>query len=420
MRGIGVTKQIAGQPSDLATYLARVSQMLFSPHFSPDGRYIAYGQGEPGFAMAANDFYVWDLAAKKVHLINRNLQTPYIDLPWSPDSTHLAFAINIDDPADTTRTIVRLYAHDAVKHENHVVVDNLLMDNPLGLQYQSAIPFAWTPQGNLLVTKQPEPAPAKDTTAEDAPKPPPLTHPNIYAIPPDGGKATLLISEAFDPLPSPDSQWIVYSGWYNTEVEDKEVENKEKPDAKKLVERPGIFLFHKAQKKRILARPLPLSQGRGQIPTVVRVRWTPDSQRLVLIEMARTPGPVDKSLSEAHISTLNVPPTLEAENADPKAVPMVSQAAIQSIAKLQAKEGYDVQEISRDGRFLFIYVAEGFELAAGQSSEVVSQQAVNLKDGTVSLVARFYNNGGGRISGWGWYDQSTPVETVKTSAAKIP
>ena len=427
MRGVGLTKNIAAQPSDVAIYGVNSGSPLFNPRFSPDGRYISYGEGEPGFAMATNDFYVWDLAGKQIHLVNPKLQTAYTDLPWSPDSTHLAFAVNVyasGDPAEPQHLYTpRLHTYNLTTKENHAVVSNPLLTNPLGQQYQRAVPFAWTPQGNLLFTKRPE-TPPNPTTA-DAPELPPLPRPNIYAVPPDGGHSTLIISEAFDPLPSPDSQWIAYSGWYTDTAETKAdtVNQKPQPEAKtQPIERPGIFLFHKAQKKRILVRALPLAQRRGQIPPIVRVRWTPDSQRLILIEIARTPGPADKSQAEAHISTLNIPPQMEPENADNAAVPTVSQAAIQPVATLQAKEGYDVREVSRDGQFLFVDVSEGAVVGAapGQGGEAVSTQAVHLSDGTVSLLARFYNNGSGHISGWGWYDLSTPIATAKTNAAKIP
>lgn len=52
---------------------------------------------------------------------------------------------------------------------------------------------------------------------------------------------------------------------------------------------------------------------------------------------------------------------------------------------------------------------EGTVAEAGQGSEVVSLQAVNLRDGTVSSVARFHNNSGGSITGWGWHEESTAI-----------
>ncbi|MDQ3814753.1 MAG: hypothetical protein M3347_12490, partial [Armatimonadota bacterium] len=263
-------------------------------------------------------------------------------------------------------------------------------------------------QGTLLYTMQPELNETITTQAENKPQGDEadamftlqrMLRPSIYEVPAAGGEPKKLIQDGYSPMPSPDDAWIAFFGWPDAAQEVAEARATHRTP--EPAAEPRLYLYNRATKKRILIH----SQ------TFDFLRWTPDNRHLIMIETQYEKDIADKGQGKAHIKVVDITKRGVGDVENTRNIKDIARLQAQDfkpISRIKTAPQFQPLGVSKDGSYLFVKVSENIGIDHPFYREIKSLQAVNLNDGTISLVARI-DNKWGSVLGWDWYDESARI-----------
>ncbi len=393
LRGIGVTRAIAGQQTAIASYRSNLDIVLFDPQFSPDGKRILFKEGAPFESYGSYSLYLWDTMAGSLRAVTDHREAiNFNEVFWSPDGNSIAYVRGGDMAGREGRNTKQIHLRilDLQKGKSRRVVKN-----------RGTTDMAWTQQGTLLFTMLPKNPniPEEQEKEEDkaeGPEPEAPAVPSIYEAAAKGGAVKRIIENGYNPAPSPDGRWIAF-------LDRPQAAGKADPKAADAtVAPPALYLYDRVRKERI---PV----GSEKVDFLL---WTPDSRSLLVIKTAYMGVQGGSAKGEAYISLVN-PVTL----------------GTRQVATL---EGYDYRpfpgrnitsrlftpmKFSRDGRFLFVRAEEITGPGASPSFNAVRKtlQAVNLASGQVAVVAQF-NDDAARVLGFDWHDETGTTTSLSSSS----
>ncbi|RYG64764.1 hypothetical protein EON80_18640, partial [bacterium] len=183
---------------------SREKEEIWSPLFSPDGRYIAFKLGLPWLLEANYRLHVLDSQTGKIfQAYSERLTFP--NFSWSPDSHSLAFVEHGDQDGETTVQFdvyigpLTLSICDWRTGKKQKVIGN----DTLGR-------FSWTSSGDLLygMLAPKDFAPMRAARSSGAATP----RPGVYVYSPATRSSKLLFKDAFQPQASSDRKKIAFYG----------------------------------------------------------------------------------------------------------------------------------------------------------------------------------------------------------------
>lgn len=329
---------------------------VFDPQFSPDGAHALVKLGDP-VARLTNAFnfyhlYLWDLQANQISPLSAR-ELFFRSVSWSPDGNYVTYIAggdaegNVSDGGEP----LRLYVCDRRTGEEHLIAQNN------GVRFN----VAWAAPHTLLYTTLSTAKQQANTKAPEAPRP------NTYAASVEDGKSTLLIRDGQRPTASPDGQWIAFFGSGNP--------NKPFPLNDDWIERPGGASLSVIRRDGTGRKAL--TREGGSYPFVV---WEPDNQHLLTVkDVPDAPSP-QAEIKEWDITT----------------------GRFRRIKTLQGT--IKPLQVSKDANFLITAVTPTSDSKQGQETHFL--QAIDLKTGNISMLARFKGDAG--FDWFDWHESATP------------
>ena len=385
LRGININGLINGQSTNTATYPLYAPGKIFEPEFSPDGKRILFKAGDPFESTSEHFLFLWDTEAAQVRAVSREptkRSEPsgadalgegmvFRNVYWSPDSKWIAYVRGGDRGGRVWPNMMypqlRLLNVDTGRSRR--VTRNFGVVRDMAWTSQNTLLFVMLPKDRMPLQEEEEQDKATD------PEPDEPAQASIFeATPGRGTKPSLVIADAERPVPSPDNRWIAFARWSSKGTGDP---------AQQLC----VFDRQSGAIKMLAEQKLGF------------VLWTPDSRQLVVVKTLY----FGSARGEAQVSVIDIQTgarrdvaTLEAHDYKP-------------LSGSEDKAQFKALKLSRDGRFLFVYVAEigllGPPVGEKDPRNQISLQAVDLSDGSITTVARF-DSPGPSIMGLDWHDES--------------
>jgi hypothetical protein len=383
LHSVSLTSQTQGEA--IVTYPVEETvpsvKEIFSPQFSPDGRYILFKYGATGDRYSTYDLYLWDLQKRHLQRVTKqSLSSPFV--LWSPDGTFIAYIRGSDaDGSPLADHTLQLYTYNLHTGKEHLIVRNDGVRNSV----------AWTPQNTLLYSTLPaqEQKNGQEETNAKTNRTP--IRPGVHESSAAGGEVHLLVKDAYRPVVSPDGQWIVffgsedpnqaqplYRGWWSNPHE----------TSLSVIKRDGSG--RKALNRESYTYPV--------------ILWMSDSKRFLTIKTRP-----QKSGAEAQIREWNIVTGRQKD-----------------VAVLHAKDSVELSRgdalpyfvplgISKNDSFLLVAVQEIGRSNRGALVVQPSIQVIDLNRGTASTV---YKWGQGTIPDW--HDESTSAIMAPVAKTKTP
>lgn len=197
--------------------------IAFDPKFSPNGRFILFKYGNPYEETGSYHLYILDTSNNDLVLATSK-SLSYPDILWSPDGQYIAYVEGGDTKGNIFRTIfdeetylgpLTLHILDWRTGKDSVVVANDTIKHS----------FSWAAPHTLYVgfmdgesqqklsgyRKARTQANRTGTSVEvDMLKAAALARPNVYQYNPDNNRLSLVIKNAYRPLPSPNRELIAF------------------------------------------------------------------------------------------------------------------------------------------------------------------------------------------------------------------
>lgn len=388
LRSVGFTKKIAGKGAATAWYGASPGEGdVTTMRFSPDGRFLAYGENHMGASgpHETHCVYLWDMKGKRRFQITPWLF--YAPFFWSPNSRMVAYVEGGNDMGEENDGDwpLQLKLYDLATGKSRLRATHLLLSSPFWMPWQYDHGIAWTQRNTLLFSR----AGSSASWRSASPRP------SIYEVPAAGGEPKRIVPAAFAPAPSPDGKWIACFGWPDDKSQAgdaRKVVPATEPSAEATIRAEakgaGLYLFHRSTGKRLLLGPLLVRRGNGAGPSSFNFRWTPDSRLLVLLENSYAADEAGHLHLASRLSTWDTQAaSVAASRRDVATLHLEAEAKSENFQ-------FEPMSTSMDGKYLFLQQSKYLRhmtRGAGSESTSVAQElkAVSLSDGTVLPVARF-------------------------------
>lgn len=371
--------------------------VIFSPQFSPTGRYISFYYGWPYDDTGTSSSYFFDRETGRT-MIGPGDNSTYPMQSWSPDGTFLAYFKGGDRSGEATRYIgeSQLYTYRLKDGKTWLISAR-----------SGANDFSWTSQGTILYTDTTRKAVSSGEAGVDRrPTSDPIAitsvRPSIREASSTGGVADkVILPSAFGPHPSPDGHWLAFFGWSqaapNTNFSQKVAGNKSLIGARKGLN-TGLCLYNRVNSDRVLIRPIPLSQIDFDSRRL-ELLWSSNSKRLfVLDKAAGVSGTSDETHRQAVISYIDVQ-TLQTHK-----VATLQATSLGTIEPLFAMVG-----VSDDGFWIICKIIQVVKSEQdGSNTTSTSLVAVNTESGSFTTLAQTENYKGSSL-GIDWHSATVSV-----------
>jgi Tol biopolymer transport system component len=416
--------------TDVVSYYTASNTNINEPQYSPDGSKLLIKLGYLPETYPSYELYIWDLEQGK---LKRAIppRLAYAKVFWARDNRHLAYVVGGD---------IGGYEATGTGH-----VQARIGDTNTGKEYSlqpnpGVSDFVWTSQGSLLYTLPPQMQGIDNPTQTTKAKNPKVTGKKISKANPTGplltkhrsspeiyeagtdGKAKRLISDGYNPVPSPDGKQVVYyrsrsltdqeaaTGTNNFRIDHTASRFRPVYWSGKLLSESKVYLYDRQTKQSVLIR--------NETPDWVY--WTPDGSRLVLITM-KGEGQSGPTQYGAYFQVLDIKGTPLSALKDLKArdLAVVTARDVDGAIRGGVNPQYMPQGVSNDGRYFFMFLSELTEKSERfdiyDQMEKRSLSAIDLESGEVVTVAQIEAKVT-HVIGWDWHDESLP----EPSAAAMP
>jgi len=350
--------------------------------FLTGGQRIMFKLGWPFDRSGDFEVYLLDLQTQKVQRVTKE-RLVYEDVKVSPDGSYIAYIRNADrlgNPLNRQQPLQLVIEHAHTHQTRIVVADNSII----------AGAWAWTPQNTLLYSVVPLPSQNKNAPGNQESPP----RPAIYEVPGAGGTAQLLVRDGWRPLPSPDGQWIAFFGAPDPQ--------QPQPLARHWDRDPNGAALSVVKRDGNERKTLTIEKA-----NYPQLLWQADSRHLIATKTVRAGAQSSGLFVEFDVQTKQARPLAQVDAQDSQALPR----------PLEVLPPFKPMKVTNDGRFV---LATAEQLVDPGNSSLYDQYttllAINLRDGTVSEVARLKN-------AWGldWYDESSPAPSAeKPAEVKAP
>lgn len=382
--------------------------VLYTPSFSPDGRYTLFRYGAPWSGAGGYYLYVLDTQTNVVKPIP--IIPGYSVVSWSPDSKYIALVEGgtADGGTSLLNSYVgplKLYVCDWRNGKSQLVTTNDTVRGPFSWIAPHALIYGVL-SPHLSVTPQKSTLQAQDKErnvsgkAHSTNKEPNAlansaalveSQPAIYEFSPDIGKSKLLFQDGYRPVTSSDGQWIAFFGSEHPE--------KPYPLRERWQDYPTAISLCVARRD---------GTGRKALDRIhdlyPPLYWLPDSQHLLTVKEVQPSPNVKIQIREWEITTGRWRQVALLEAKDYK------------FMNTPALDGhFQFLNFSKDGATFYIFLTEflGRNAANNGSIGVAHLQAVNLNTGAVKTLVDIKGD-----SGADWHEDTAPA--TSTTAPKIP
>lgn len=364
-----------------------IGSQIYSPLWSPNGRYILFKFGSPQAIINSYQIFVLDTQTNQLKVAS-NRQLANSSITWSPDSNYITIINNGDSNGNTTLAPVgdyvgplQLLVCDWRTEKEHLVISN---DTIMG-------PFKWIAPHTLLysavISKDQAVSSGKNNQSATPERP------NVYEYSPETHQSKLLVRDGYQPTPSQDGQWIAFFG----------SEHPEKPDT---LRDDWQYTPHGA------ALTIARHDGTDRIVlnretnTYPKIRWLPDRKHLLALQQTKGSPNAEAIIREWDIQTRHFRQVSKLYAKDYKQIDFQSDFS-----------HFDPLEVSNDKKSLFIFVIEFIGKIATNASfkEVISLKSIDLKTGVATTIATVQGS-----DGEDWHDNfmaSVPATTSSIASA---
>jgi Tol biopolymer transport system component len=269
--------------------------VVFDPQFSPNKQLVMIKVGWPYERHGQYSIHLLDLRTGKLSRGPSEYDDKgqdflaYRKAYWSPDSSKIAYIRGGDADGNqySSNYPLRLYVYDIKSNKDHFIAQGLLVKYVKWTSVNSLM-FSTIDQSKHGITNY-----DKDIFP---------MRPSIYEVAKMDNKASLVIGNGFDPLPSPDNKRIVFYGW----PEDSAAEKKHS-----LLPKPYIYSRQ--------------DSSRVSLPVGVndKLMWTPDSQYLIVMKVIRSSSKAIAQIDLLNIRTMETKKLCTVAVTDFRAIPRV-------------------------------------------------------------------------------------------------
>lgn len=358
-------------------------QYLIGAEFSRDGQQVLLKMGWPFDQNGMFSVYVADLKTGKAKRVARFLS--YQEVLLSPDGNYIAFIRGgtvLGDNLGSSKPLSLSTVNLQTGKEHMVVSDNSA----------TAGGWAWTPRNTLVYSVlKPNPERRKSPPNGTTKKDPKLTLvPTLYEVPAAGGKAKLLLRDAWRPVLSPDGKRLAFFGSENPlKPESLSSYWQENPQGASLCVADIDGNNRKA-----------LNREQGSYPTVL---WKTDSEHLISLKTISVGNRSTIFAVDFDIETGKMRPITRLVSQDAQALPRPSLVV----------PPFTPLHLSNDENYLIATtesLSEKIELKTGLYTRFTTVLEINLATGEALAIARLKN-------AWGidWRDESKPTSMLTTS-----
>lgn len=340
-----------GKQAQVISLPVQTSLSLLGVKMSPNGRYIFIKIGTMGDDSDQYNTYFWDLKTQAITAGPSNLT--YYRVVWSPDSQYIAYNLGGDVNGDEYGVAgsyrpLKLFTFNILNQKTSFVA--------LG---QTLTYFSWTDKDTLLLSLPKNyPINAPETFDEENMKSAQLL--NIYEASADAGKLRIVIEGGYHAVLSPDDKYIVYLAHTNTNAKTKGASENQTS-----ISYPYLTIFDIKNKT---VRLIP-----GQRSDLYDLKWTQDSQKLVLSHYNYT-----NATGSLAISTIGI------KNLDEKKLAQINVQDSEPTYRNKYQPQFRVLKVAQDNSYLLVQTQQfGKSLGNHYYQIPYSLDAINLTSGTV-------------------------------------
>jgi Tol biopolymer transport system component len=354
---------LATQSKDISAFRVEgIYSKAFDPQFSPDGKTILFKVGKVGNRYDTFQLCFWDRATNRVQGGPKDIN--YRLVYWSPNSRYVAYVLGGDIEGNhSPKHPLELYIYDVKARQSRFIARGSYVKT-----------MAWTPQNTLLYN-------VKNPSTESGVKR--AYEADLYMVSTDQGELRLLVKNAFDPQPSPDGKKLAFFAWPEPETPDKNA-NKTKP---KVQAQLGLYSYDLETKKRTLLRS-PFSYRK-----FIGMLWMPDSRRLLLFQE------IDESPSARTQVTV-----IDITNSSNENLVDIKAKDYKYMPRINTQPQFQPLSVSPDGSIFFMEVSEFVGSDPPFSIEDKKIEAINLKSGKATTIAKVRTS-----LGVDWFGEVTAV-----------
>lgn len=375
MYGVGIPGSYRGKPTPVVSYRADApyNENIGVPSFSPDGQWLLMKVGEYYGAFNGYKPYLWNLKSRQMRvLVNPEQSSLTFDrLQWSRDSQWLAYVTGGDQSGNEIHnTTLALWMYNVKTGKHHKVFTNPFVKS-----------FAWS-RDRLLFSVTPSRSRPRPTDSKSVSR-----HPSIYeAGVADPGNGNLLIQDAYNPVPSPDGQKIVFFGWPATLASDSNSASDGTP-APAPLQNFGLYVFDRATKERFYLGPHQAGE----------MAWAKDNKKLVLIE------PIYGRERLGHCTLMVY--LIETDTRRARLITVLEAQDFTFVDRIPTRLHFQLMGLVNNDKWILIKKSEFIGLEQSYYTEMQTMEALNVDTGRVETIAQVENKWGAAF-GLSWIDRA--------------